>query len=269
MGNITIGLIVSIVGTLVTGVFTMLVFRRWLAKRREGRSAPHLLAWSIGLLLYFLGVLSQVVLYFTWSPFFFSVWYWSGALMVAAWLGQGTVYLLARKGNLARNLMMVLILVSLMTLPMTFMTQYRAENWEAGKDMTALYRDVTDSDGNVVRDGIFPASSRGTVRFFSPIMNVWGTITLVGGAIYSALLFRRKQIMRDRMIGNLLIAAGGLFPAFAGALVRLGDPSFKYFGEMAGAILIFIGFMLASRAVDDVRDAAEARKRRPAQAVGD
>lgn len=71
------------------------------------------------------------------------------------------------------------------------------------------------------------------------------------------------------MIGNLLIAAGGLFPAFAGALVRLGDPSFKYFGEMAGAILIFIGFMLASRAVDDVRDAAEARKRRPAQAVGD
>lgn len=181
MGNITIGLIVSIVGTLVTGVFTMLVFRRWLAKRREGRSAPHLLAWSIGLLLYFLGVLSQVVLYFTWSPFFFSVWYWSGALMVAAWLGQGTVYLLARKGNLARNLMMVLILVSLMTLPMTFMTQYRAENWEAGKDMTALYRDVTDSDGNVVRDGIFPASSRGTVRFFSPIMNVWGRLRWSAG----------------------------------------------------------------------------------------
>lgn len=269
MAELPVSLIVSIIGTVVTGIFTFLVFRRWLEKRREDKKAPHLLAWSIGLLMFFFGMLSQAVLYFTWSPFFFSLWYWSGGLMVAAWLGQGTLYLLARKGNIARNVQMVLILVSLMTLPMTFMTQFRPENWHPGADMTEIYRDTTDAAGNVTTDGIFPASSRGTVRFFSPIMNIWGTITLVGGAIYSAVLFRRKQIMRDRMIGNLLIAAGGLFPAFGGALIRLGDPSFKYFGEMAGAVLIFIGFMMASRAVDEVRDAAQQRKVRPAEAAGD
>lgn len=269
MNDLPLSLIVSIVGTVVTGVFTFLVFRRWLEKRREDKKAPHLLAWSIGLLMFFLGLLSQVVLYFTWSPFFFALWYWSGGLMVAAWLGQGTLYLLARKGNIARNVQMVLILVSLMTLPMTFMTQFRPENWHPGADMTEIYRDATDADGNVTTAGIFPASSRGTVRFFSPIMNIWGTITLVGGAIYSAVLFRRKEIMRDRMIGNLLIAAGGLFPAFGGALIRLGDPSFKYFGEMAGAVLIFMGFMMASRAVDEVRESAQQRKTRPAEAAGD
>lgn len=272
MDNLPISLIVSVIGTFITGTFTLFVFRRWLEKRRENKQAPHLLAWSIGLLMFFLGMLSQVVLFFTWSPFFFSLWYWSGGLMVAAWLGQGTLYLLWRKGNVARNVQMVLILVSLMTLPMTFITQFRPENWHPGADMTEIYRDVTETDEAgetiVVTPGIFPASSRGTVRFFSPIMNIWGTITLVGGAIYSALLFRRKQIMRDRMIGNLLIATGGLFPAFGGALIRLGDPSFKYFGEMAGAILIFIGFMMASRAVDEVREQAESRKR-PAQAIGD
>lgn len=268
MTALPLSLIVSTIGTLVTGVFTAMVFRRWLAKRREGKPAPHLLAWSIGLTMFFLGLLSQVVLYFVWSPFFFSLWYWSGGLMVAPWLGQGTLYLLLRKGNIARNIQMVLILVTLMTLPMTFMTQFRPENWEPGADMTEIYRDVTGADGTIIRDGIFPASSRGTVRFFSPIMNIWGTIALVGGAIYSAVLFRRKQIMRDRMVGNLLIAAGGLLPAFGGALIRLGDPSFKYFGEMTGAVLIFAGFMLASRAVDDVRDSAQQRKQRPAGAVG-
>lgn len=265
MSDLPISLIVSVIGTLVTGIFTLLVFRRWLEKRGEGKAAPHLLAWSIGLLMFFLGLLSQVVLYFTWSPFFFALWYWSGGLMVAAWLGQGTLYLLLRKGNIARNVQMVLIIVSLMTLPMTFMTQFRPENWEYGADMTEIYRDVTEN-GEVVRSGIFPAESRGTVRFFSPIMNIWGTIALVGGAIYSAMLFRRKEIMRDRMVGNLLIAAGGLLPAFGGALIRLGDPSFKYVGEMAGAVLIFMGFMMASRAVDEVRDAAESRKHAKAPA---
>jgi hypothetical protein len=82
-------------------------------------------------------------------------------------------------------------------------------------------------------------------------MNVWGTLALVGGAIYSAILFRRKQILRSRMIGNWLIAAGGLFPALAGALIRLGDPSFKYFGEMAGAILIFAGYLMATSAATE------------------
>ena len=271
MNGLPISLVVSIVGTVVTGVFTFLVFRRWLEKRREGKSAPHLLAWSIGLTMYFLGMLSQIVLYFAWSPFFFALWYWSGGLMVAAWLGQGTLYLMLRKGNIARNVQMVLILVSLMTLPMTFMTQFRSENWHLHSDMTQIYRDVTQGEGDqklIVTPGIFPSETRGTVRFFSPIMNIWGTIALVGGAIYSAVLFRRKQIMRDRMLGNLLIAAGGLFPAFGGALIRLGDPSFKYIGELTGAVLIFIGFMMASRAVDELREAAELRKH-STQAAGD
>jgi hypothetical protein len=255
MPEISFSLIVSIVATITTGIFTALVFQRWWTRRK-----PHLLAWSIGLLMYFLGTLSQVVLFFAWSPFFFALWYWSGALMVAAWLGQGTVYLLLRKGNIARNIQMALVLVSLMTLPMTFFTPFAGENWHPGADMTEIYRTEADADGNIIKPGIMPARSSGTVRAFSPIMNIWGTLALVGGAIYSAMLFRRKQIMRNRMIGNWLIGLGGLFPAFAGALIRLGDPSFKYFGEMTGAVLIFIGFLMASAAVDEVREQGAARK---------
>jgi hypothetical protein len=172
--------------------------------------------------------------------------------MVAPWLGQGTIYLLVRRGSIARNVMMVLILVGIMTLPWTlFLTPFNASAWHSGADMTQIYRDELNPDGTVLRAGILSGSSKGTVRFFSPVMNVWGTVALVGGAIYSAYIFRRKNIMRNRVIGNWLIAFGGLLPALGGALIRLGDPSFKYGGEMLGAILIFWGFWLTTHVPDE------------------
>jgi len=252
---LSLPLVLSAITALVSAIFSAIVFRRWLDKRR-----PHLLAWSIGLALYFLGSLSQVVLFFAWSPFFFGLWYWTGALMVAAWLGQGTVYLLWRRGNIARNIQMALILVGLMTLPWTlFLTPFNEAAWKPGSDMTQIYRDEVDANGNVIREGIMSGSSRGTVRFFSPIMNVWGTLALVGGAIYSAYLFRRKQIMRNRVLGNWLIAAGGLLPALGGALIRLGVPELKYLGEMLGVILIFVGFWMTT----NIPDADETPRTRP------
>ena len=236
----------SVISASITGIFAFMVLRRWSQKRR-----PHLLAWGIGLTMYFLGTLSQVILSLAWSPFFFGLWYWSGALMVAPWLGQGTAYLLIRRGSIARNIQMALILVGIMTLPWTiFATEFNDSAWYRGSDMTEIYKDHT-VDGELVA-GIMEGEARGTVRFFSPIMNVWGTILLVGGAIYSARLFRRKQIMRNRVVGNWYIALGGLMPALAGVLIRAGDPSFKYMGEMLGAILIFVGFTIATNMPDDV-----------------
>jgi len=247
MPSLSAPFVLSIISTVVTGIFAFIVLRRWWALRR-----PHLFAWGVGLALYCLGTLAQVILALTWSPLFFGLWYWCGALMVAPWLGQGTVYLLVRRGNIARNIQMALILVGVMTLPWTLLlTPFNAQAWYPGADMTQIYRDEVAPDGQVIRQGIMAGSSRGTVRSFSPIMNVWGTVALVGGAIYSAWIFRRKNIMRNRVVGNWLIAAGGLLPALGGALIRLGNPSFKYVGEMLGAILIFIGFWLATNAPDD------------------
>jgi hypothetical protein len=255
MNWLTFPFILSVITAATTGIFAFIVLRRWWEKRR-----PHLLAWGIGLALYFLGTLSQVILSLVWSPFFFALWYWAGAIMVAPWLGQGTIYLLVRRGSIARNIQMALILVAVMTFPWTlWFTEFDSSAWVRGADMTEIYKDRTDRDGNLVVNGIMQEETRGTVRFFSPIMNTWGTLALVGGALYSARLFRRKQIMRNRVIGNWLIAAGGLLPALGGLLIRFGDPSWKYLGEMAGAILIFIGFWLATNAPEDAR--APARRR--------
>lgn len=247
MQTLSLPFILSVISAVVSGVFAVMVLNRWRVKRRA-----HLFAWGVGLTLYFIGTLSQVVLAFTWSPFFFALWYWAGAIMVAPWLGQGTVYLLVRKGNIARNVQMALLLVMVMTLPWAlFLTPLNGSEWRPGADMTVLLH-TTD---------IMP---KGGVRVFTPVMNIWGTIALAGGAIWSAWLFRRKQIMRNRVIGNWLIAAGGLLPAAGGALIRLGDPSFKYTGETLGVILIFAGFLMATNVPEDAPSAA-----REAPAAGD
>ena len=94
---------------------------------------------------------------------------------------------------------------------------------------------------------------KGGVRAFVPVMNVWGTLELVGGAIYSAVLFRRKQVLRSRMVGNWLIAAGGLLPALGGALVSLNLTQFNYLGIMFGVILIFLGYLQTANAPDDAK----------------
>ena len=267
MDFLTPAFFLSVISSCVTAVFAFVVLRRWwnTTSGPQNKRRPHLLAWAIGLTMYFLGTLSQVILTITWSPFFFGLWYWAGALMVAPWLGQGTAYLLIRRGSIARNIQMALILVAVMTLPWTlFFTEFNPEAWFQGADMTEIYRDHT-VDGELVT-GIMQGEARGTVRFFSPIMNVWGTILLVGGAIYSARLFRRKQIMRNRMVGNWLIAAGGLLPALGGVFIRLGDPSFKYVGEMGGAILIFWGFWLTTQIPDAIDSVRDSRRNRPKSA---
>jgi hypothetical protein len=233
MPTISLALVFSVITALVSAIFTVFVLRRWSEKHR-----PHLLAWSIGLILYFLGAFSQAVLAVTWSPFFFALWYWSGAIAVAPWLGQGTVYLLVRQGSIARNVQMALILVCVMTLPWAlFLTPLNGSAWTPGVNLVAIINDVMQKGG---------------VRGFVPVMNVWGTLALAGGAIYSARLFRRKQILRSRMLGNWLIAAGALFPAAGGALIRLGVPELKYPGEMIGVILIFAGFLLATHQSDEL-----------------
>ena len=79
---------------------------------------------------------------------------------------------------------------------------------------------------------------------------VAGTVTLTGGALYSAWLFWRKRVLPNRMIGNLLIAAGAMAPAFGGALNRFGLPGL-YIGEFIGVFLMYIGFVQATATITE------------------
>jgi uncharacterized membrane protein HdeD (DUF308 family) len=107
----------------------------------------------------------------------------------------------------------------------------------------------------VVR-GLLPLGS--PVRLTTPFFNIYGLITLVGGAIWSAYLFWRKRVLPNRVVGNVLIAAGALSIGFASTLTRLGYGSLLYLGELIAAVLMFTGFLMAARPQPSEEAAASA-----------
>jgi hypothetical protein len=212
---------------IVSIVFAALVLRRYL--RRRGL---HLLLWGIGMIFYAIGGFCEAYYgVFGWNPLIFRLWYLFGAILVAAWLGQGTVYLLARR-SWAHALMVILGLGSIYAL-----FRVAGAELDPGLMTSSLHTGSELSGHAIVTSG---------VRSLTPMFNLYGTVTLVAGAAYSAFIFWRKRVLLHRTIGNVLIAAGALLPAFGGAFSRMGLPGALYIGELLGAILMFIGFIRAT-----------------------
>ncbi len=227
-----------LVSSLITFVFAGFVFRRWLRRRRA-----HLLVWGIGLTMYAIGGLMEALYgFFGWNPLVFRLWYLFGAVLVAAWLGQGTVYLLVRRRvagvPIAHVLMAILIVGSLYAGHRVFTAELDPTRMIAG-----------ELSGHAI---VTPG-----VRVLTPFFNIYGVVMLVGGAIYSAWIFWRKRILLNRTIGNILIAAGALAPAFGGAFQRFGIPLALYVGEFVGAVLMFMGFLYATVPADQAQAARQ------------
>jgi hypothetical protein len=216
--------------TLVTFAFAAAVFARFLKRR-----GPHLLLWTIGLLFYGMGTLSEVVLGFTFSGLMLKIWYLSGAMLTAAWLGQGTFHLLVRKRRVALTLTGVLTALSLLAASLVLLAPLTtAASYNVTLPISSQYKDILTRGGLTIALTI--------------LLNIYGTLTLVGGAVYSAVIFWRKRVLLNRMIGNLLIAVGAMAPAMAGSFVRLGLPDLLYLSELIGVVLMYIGFIQATTA---------------------
>jgi hypothetical protein len=220
---------VSILSTIVTFVFVVAVFGRY--RRRGGL---HLLLWGVGLVLYGLGTLTEAVMLFTFHPLALKVWYLSGAMLTAAWLGQGTVHLLVRRRGVASTLSVLLAVVSLVAIGLILAAPVTsaAAGYSLDQPVSAQYKDI------LVRSS--------AITILTIILNIYGTLGLVGGAIYSAFLFWRKQVLANRVVGNILIAGGALMPAMAGSFIKAGMVDWLYLSEFVGVVLMYAGFVQAT-----------------------
>jgi hypothetical protein len=236
----SLSLVVALLTTIVSGVMAVLLLNRY-----RQRGGMHQLMWALGLVLYFIGGLSEVILsLFGWNDLSFRMWYWAGALMVPPVLAQGTMHLLVRKPYIATIMTIVVGVVAVASLVWILSVPLDASKFVPGSDigkfLTESYR------------AILPESA--VRRILPPLLNGYGTLVLAGGAVYSAYLFLRKQILPNRVLGNIFIALGALLPAAGGALIKLAEtvPAlsrtgsvFKYVGILGGVVLLFIGFQLA------------------------
>lgn len=219
--------VVPFISAIISFIFAFFIFKRFSYKK-----PPHLLLWGLGMIYYGIGGFCEAYYgFFGWNPLIYRMWYLFGAILVAAWLGQGTVYLLAKR-RYANILMVILGIASAYAAIRVFSAQIDPSL------LTSSVHTGSELSGHAI---VTPG-----IRTLTPFFNIYGVVTLVGGAVYSAWIFYRKRILLHRTIGNILIAVGAIAPAFGGAFSRFGIPGALYIGELIGAILIFLGFLRAT-----------------------
>jgi hypothetical protein len=211
---------IPLVTFIVSLLFAVTVLDQYFARRK-----PYQLLWAIGLLMYAVSTFTE----FWWGvvghvDIFYRLWYLIGAILVAAYLGQGTLYLLMKRRN-AHIWMVLLGVFTLYAAVRVFMVEV---------DISGLTK--------LTGVGIMPKDLRLIV---TPITNAFGTIALVGGAVYSAYIFWRKRILPHRVVANVLIALGAMLPAAGGIHIATpgGDLNLFFVMELAGVIIMFIGFL--------------------------
>jgi hypothetical protein len=211
--------VLSLVATLISLLFAAILYRQYMDRWR-----PYQLVWSLALLIFAVGTYCQFVAERNgWSDLIYRAWYYSGAMLAAAYLGQGTVYLMAPR-KVAHVSLAILGMFS-----------------SAGLALVAvlpvdLHRALVD--GNITGNG-FPT----TLLLLLIPLNTYGTVALVGGALWSVYRFWRKGTMGRRALGTLLIALGGMTVALGGTANRLGVPGLLYLTELIGVSVIFIGYL--------------------------
>lgn len=228
-------------------VATILAFGCAAAVARDylARPRPNGLVWTIAFAVFGAAALCEVIGSLSgWTPLIARTYYVLGATLVVGYLALGELYLLMRRSwaDKASGVMILLTALSVALISKTPIGPNVAdEGWRAlepSAGMTAL-----------------------TVG-----INSGGTLILVGGLLFSVYSFRRKGIMRNRMIGCLLIAIGTLAVASGGTLTRFGSHQLLYIAMSIGIALIFAGY-LWTRKPDAKPVATPAPAAAPAQVI--
>ena len=210
--------LLPLLSTIVSLVFAGALLAQYVRRRK-----PYQVVWSIGFIWYGASTFAEVL----WGlrvrdELIYRLWYLIGVYFVASYLGMATIYLLAQR-RVAHVTMALLALGSLIAAYLLF---------TAPVNLAAL------QGGRLAGDAL-----PNYVRLLTPLFNTFGAAALVLGAAYSAWVFWRQRIFPARVLSNVLIAVGGLFPSTGGILLRLGVPDLFYLFEFFGVALIFAGFL--------------------------
>ncbi len=220
------------VTTLFSAFFSYNLFRRY----RDKGGGAHLLWWGIGMVTYGIGTFTEAWTSIAgWHPAVFKAWYIAGAFLGGYPLAQGSIFLLMRRRFAVASAWIAsgFILVASLCLLASPIAVERAQEFRLSGDVLEW----------------------GWVRLLSPFINIYSLIFLVGGAIVSAIRFRRHSSLRHRYLGNIWIAVGALLPGIGGSFTRFGYVEALYITELVGLLCIYRGYRL------NIRDSSAVRAR--------
>jgi hypothetical protein len=227
---------IPVVTTLLAIPFALEIFRRW----RAFPERLHLLWWAIGVATYGAGTLTEsFTTLFGWNPVVFKAWYITGALLGGAPLAQGTVYLmLSRKAANALTATLILYVVV------------------ASVCVVIAPVDYSQVEAHRLTGRVFAWP---WVRLFSPVVNLYAVVFLIGGAILSAVRYSHDPATKHRMYANILIAIGAILPGIGGSATRFGYTEVLYVTELIGLLLTWTGYRISVRPVGQAPSPVPAR----------
>lgn len=215
--------------TILAGAFAIVLFNRYFGSRRR----PHELMWGIAFILFAVGAACQVLadVSGTWTPLSARVYYLTGAILNVGFLGLGTVYLISSRRIAGISLIAMLALTAvsvyvLFTVPVDTSLLAQEAGWKA------------------------VAAVSTAPRWLAAISNTLGTLLVVGGALYSGIVFWRKRIMKNRMTGVFLLAAGTFTVALGGTITGatgLRNHDYLYLSMVLGLVVMFVGYLQTVR----------------------
>ena len=212
--------LIPAMAAIVAAAFALVVLRQYGGHRRT-----YQLMWAIGLAMFavaaFAGYLARSG---GTTEAEYRLFYLLGAILNVAWLGLGSVYLLARR-SWANAALAFVVLLSLLSAYAVFSTPV---NVAAAAD-----------SGRGFPDGSVP-------RILAGVGSGLGSLALIGGALWSAWIFLRKRRNGRRAVANVVIAVGVLIVAAGGTATFTGASGILELTNLVGLSVIFAGFLLIS-----------------------
>ncbi|MGA2876402.1 MAG: hypothetical protein ABSE82_12790 [Nitrososphaerales archaeon] len=218
-----------LITTIVSFAFFVLLVRQYLQRHKI-----HQLLWTIAMLFYSASALMEFLMnsdVMGASIPLFRIYYILAAPLVGL-LGAGVMYLLTRK-IVAKLFLGFVIMFSLLLALTGFLTPINSTTF-ASNFSGSLANNLMNAST------AFPM----TVRAFAIVLNIFGGLALLGGALYSFV----RDMSRTY---NIFLGIGGLLPMLGGSLLGLLNNSDVFFEfELGGTIFLFIGFVMSARYVN-------------------
>ena len=263
--NVLITSATSLIGL----IFIVIMARRFVIRRQ-----PYYLVWTLGILWYSLATGSETLgAAQGWSTAIYKLWYATGAIGVAAYLGAGTLYLhrdppfgslavICILGSgapaLATNHLEIGFLALGAAIALGAVLTFRPASFAlattvllllasiaAAYSIATAHVDTTllpTSPDQIVSGQAFDAETRA----LTPPFNIAGALILILGALLSTVQLARKRALSNRLLANILIAVGAFVPSVASGLTRFDVTSLFFVGELLGLGCILAGFLLSA-----------------------
>ncbi len=217
---------IPVLTTLLAIPFAVEIFRRW----RTFPERLHLLWWAIGVATYGAGTFTEAfTTLFGWNVVIFKAWYITGALLGGAPLAQGTVYLMLKRKAADALTAMLILYVAIAAICVS---------------LAPVDHALVEAHRLTGRVFAWP-----WVRLFSPVVNLYAVVFLIGGAILSAIRYSHDPATKHRMFANILIAIGAILPGIGGSATRFGYTEVLYVTELIGLLLTWTGYRISVRPI--------------------